>query len=236
GTSAPEWLVRELDAGLGGECWFAHNLSDGGGTRALADEIHEACEGALIWNDDEGGAVSRLYSAIGSPWSGYAALFQDDDVDAMTVSPWPCHAALGQVDVVDATRAVARGIGETARRAGVDIALSPVVDVNSDAANPVIGVRSFGDTPGLVARHGAAFVDGLQSTGVAACAQHFPAHGATRVDSHLGLPTVDASRDVLWARERAPFLAAAEAGVRCVMTAHVSFPAVDVEPATMSPV
>jgi len=216
GTSAPEWLVRELDAGLGGVCWFAHNLSEGGGTRALADEIHAAREGALIWCDEEGGAVSRL--------------------DAATGSPWPGHAALGQVDDVDATRAVARGIGETARRAGVDIALSPVVDVNSDAANPVIGVRSFGDTPGLVARHGAAFVDGLQSTGVAACAKHFPGHGATRVDSHLGLPTVDASRDVLWARELAPFLAAAEAGVRCVMTAHVSFPAVDVEPATMSPV
>ena len=216
GTSAPAWLVRELDAGLGGVCWFAHNLSGDSGTRALADEIHAVRDDALVWCDEEGGAVSRL--------------------DATTGSPWPGHAALGQLDDVEATRAVAMGIGDTARRAGVDIALSPVVDVNSDPANPVIGVRSFGDTPELVARHGAAFTAGIQAMGVAACAKHFPGHGATRVDSHLGLPTVDAEREALWARELAPFVAAAEAGVRCLMTAHVSFPAVDVEPATMSPV
>lgn len=214
GTSAPQWLVRELDDGLGGVCWFAHNLSGDGGTRALADAIHAVRADALVWCDEEGGAVSRL--------------------DAATGSPWPGHAALGQLDDVDATRTVATGIGEAAREAGVDVVLSPVVDVNSDPRNPVIGVRSFGDTPGLVARHGAAFIGGLQSAGVAACAKHFPGHGATHVDSHLGLPVVEADRDVLWERELAPFVAAAEAGVRSILTAHVAFPAVDDQPATMS--
>ena len=214
GTSAPDWLVRELENGLGGVCWFAHNLSGGGGTRALADEIHAVAGNALVWCDEEGGAVSRL--------------------DAATGSPWPGHAALGQLDDIYATRTVATGIGRTARDAGVDVVLSPVVDVNSDPTNPVIGVRSFGDDADLVARHGVAFIDGLQSVGVAACAKHFPGHGATQVDSHLGLPTVAAERDVLRDRELAPFAAAAEAGVRCIMTAHVVFPAVDDEPATMS--
>lgn len=215
GTSTPDWLVRELEAGLGGVCWFSHNLSADGGTRALADEIHATNDHALVWCDEEGGAVSRL--------------------DAVTGSPWPGHAALGQLDDTDATRTVATGIGATARRAGVDIVLSPVVDVNSDPENPVIGVRSFGETPDLVSRHGVAFIEGLQSLGVAACAKHFPGHGATRVDSHLGLPVVEADREALWGRELAPFVAATEAGVRCVLTAHVAFPLVDDQPATMSP-
>ena len=82
-----------------------------------------------------------------------------------------------------------------ARRAGIDVVLAPVVDVNSEPDNPVIGVRSFGAETGLVARHGAAFVRGVQAQGVAACAKHFPGHGATRTDSHVGLPVVDADRD-----------------------------------------
>ena len=214
GTAAPAWLKHALDDGLGGVCWFGHNLAEGEGPRALADEIHAANGDALVWCDEEGGAVSRLDAAVGSPWPG--------------------HAALGQLDDLDATRTVGTGIGGSARNAGVDVVLSPVVDVNSDPANPVIGVRSFGDTPDLVSRHGTAFVGGVQSMGAAACVKHFPGHGDTRVDSHLGLPTVTAGLDELWARELAPFVAAVEAGVRCVMTAHVAFPAIDDQPATMS--
>ncbi len=80
------------------------------------------------------------------------------------------------------------GSGRQARAAGVDLVLAPVLDVNSEPDNPVIGVRSFGADPGLVARHGVAFVRGLQDAGVLGCAKHFPGHGATRVDSHVGLP------------------------------------------------
>jgi beta-N-acetylhexosaminidase len=120
--------------------------------------------------------------------------------------------------------------------AGVDLALAPVVDVNSNPDNPVIGVRSFGADPGLVARHTTAFVRGLQSVGVGACVKHFPGHGDTAVDSHLALPTVDASSATLMARELVPFRAAVTAGAVAVMTSHVVVPAWDAAlPATLSP-
>ena len=98
----------------------------------------------------------------------------------------------------------------------------------------MIGVRSFGSTPELVSRHGAAFVTGLQSAGVAACAKHFPGHGSTVVDSHLGLPTVDDPAEVVRRRDLAPFAAAVDAGVKALMTAHVVFSAYDDRPATLS--
>jgi beta-N-acetylhexosaminidase len=95
-------------------------------------------------------------------------------------------------------------------------------------------VRSFGSDPQLVARHVAAFVDGLQSVGVAACAKHFPGHGEVAADSHVELPTAPTDRETLFARALPPFAAAVEAGVRAVMTAHIRFPALDDEPATLS--
>lgn len=214
GPRVPPWLARALADGLGGVCWFAHNTPDGDTARLLADEIHDAGERPLVWCDEEGGPVTR--------------------VDAHGGSPWPGHAALGHLDDLDATRTVGAGIGERARNAGVDVVLAPVVDVNSDPDNPVIGVRSFGSSADLVARHGTAFVEGLQSAGVAGCAKHFPGHGGTRVDSHLGLPVVETDLAALQERELAPFAAAVKAGVRCVLTAHVVFPVVDSEPATTS--
>jgi beta-N-acetylhexosaminidase len=106
--------------------------------------------------------------------------------------------------------------------------------VNTNAANPVVGVRSFGSDPVLVARHVAASVTGLQAGGIAACVKHFPGHGATDVDSHLGLPVLDASRDELQAVELEPFRAAFRAGTRSLMTAHMVVTALDARPATLS--
>lgn len=214
GTTTPDWLARRLDQGLAGVCWFGQNLTGPEQTRRLADELHGARQGVLVLSDEEGGAVSRLEAARGSSWPG--------------------HASLGQLDDVAATHAVAAALGRQVRRAGVDVALSPCVDVNSDPDNPVIGIRSFGSTPELVSRHGSAFVRGLQSSGVAACAKHFPGHGAAGTDSHVGLPYVEAPAGVLRERDLEPFAAVVEAGVRCVMTAHVVFPAFDDQPATMS--
>jgi beta-glucosidase-like glycosyl hydrolase len=113
--------------------------------------------------------------------------------------------------------------------------LAPVADIASNPDSPVIGVRSFGPEAELVARHVAAFVAGLQGAGVAACAKHFPGHGATAEDSHLGLPTLDRDRDALLAEELVPFRAAVEAGVRAIMTAHIRVPALAAAPATVSP-
>jgi beta-glucosidase-like glycosyl hydrolase len=128
-----------------------------------------------------------------------------------------------------------RAIALAARRIGIGLAFAPVVDVNTDPRNPIINVRAFGETPGLVARMGSAFIRGCQSAGVLACAKHFPGHGATRTDSHSVLPVVWASRVSAWKTELAPFRAAVKAGVASVMTAHVVFPAFDGRiPATLS--
>jgi beta-N-acetylhexosaminidase len=117
----------------------------------------------------------------------------------------------------------------------VNLNWAPSADVNSNPSNPVIGVRSFGADPELVARHTAAYVTGLQAAGVAACTKHFPGHGDTAVDSHHALPRIDAESSVLERRELLPFRAAIAAGTRAVMSAHILVPTLDPDhPATLS--
>jgi len=127
--------------------------------------------------------------------------------------------------------AFARRQGElTAREAralGVQHIFAPVADVNNNAGNPVINVRSFGEDPAEVARFVAAFVEGAQGAGVIATAKHFPGHGDTAVDSHRGLPVIDVARARLDSVELVPFRAAIKAGVGSVMTAHIGLPQVD---------
>jgi beta-N-acetylhexosaminidase len=216
GPTLPSWGARLLEGGLGSVCLFGSNIPAYAGVRDLSDAVHAAGADVLVATDEEGGDVTRLHMGEGSPFPG--------------------NAALGAVDDPALTRRVAASIGTLLAAAGVDLDLAPVVDVNSDPRNPVIGVRSFGADASLVARHTTAYVDGLQSAGVGACAKHFPGHGDTAVDSHLGLPTVDVGLDVLLARELVPFAAAVQAGTLAVMTSHVLLPAVDADrPATLSP-
>jgi beta-N-acetylhexosaminidase len=115
--------------------------------------------------------------------------------------------------------------------AGINLDFAPVADVNTTADNPIIGVRSFGSDAELVARHVAAFVAGLETGGVAACAKHFPGHGDTLQDSHLELPTVDTLRP----ETLLPFRAAIDAGVTAIMSAHIRVREIGDEPATLSP-
>lgn len=137
---------------------------------------------------------------------------------------------------MELTRAVARELGRRLAECGVNLNWAPSADVNSNPGNPVIGVRSFGAAPDLVARHTAAYVEGLQASGVAACTKHFPGHGDTAVDSHLALPGIDVDLDTLHARELVPFRAAIAAGSKSVMSAHILLPALDPDrPATLSP-
>ncbi|MDQ1601576.1 MAG: beta-N-acetylhexosaminidase [Actinomycetota bacterium] len=216
GPTLPPWAARLLEGGLGSVCLFGSNIPAYAGVRALSDAVHDAGADVLVTTDEEGGDVTRLHTTEGSPFPG--------------------NAALGAVDDPALTRRVAASIGSLLAAAGVDLDLAPVVDVNSNPRNPVIGVRSFGADAELVARHTTAYVDGLQSVGVGACAKHFPGHGDTAVDSHLGLPTVDVGLDVLLARELVPFAAAVRAGTLAVMTSHVLLPALDADrPATLSP-
>lgn len=213
GTTAPRWVIDAVGNGLGGVCYFGHNVESVAQVAALSDQLHSAGR-VLISVDEEGGIVTRLHARHGSPHVGAAVLGR------------------GTPSV---TREVATLVAGELRTAGVDIDLAPVADVNSNPANPVIGVRSFGDDPATVAEHVTAFVDGLQANGIAACVKHFPGHGDTVVDSHVGLPTVDADLATLRSRELVPFRAAVAGGARCIMTAHAVYRAIDDQPATISP-
>jgi beta-N-acetylhexosaminidase len=215
GTTLPQWLADRLRNGLAGVCLFGVNIASRGQLRALTDEIREANPNAIIAIDEEGGDVTRLYQSTGSPYPG--------------------NALLGRIDDVDHTGLVARTVGWELRLAGCNLDLAPDVDINSNPDNPVIGVRSFGADPALVARHAAAWIRGLESTGTAASAKHFPGHGDTAQDSHLALPVVDLSLAELRRRELVPFVAAIAAGARTVMTSHIMVPQIDpFAPATFS--
>ncbi|WP_158246294.1 beta-N-acetylhexosaminidase [Sulfobacillus sp. hq2] len=126
--------------------------------------------------------------------------------------------------------------GKLLAACGINMNLAPVLDINNNPENPVIGVRSYGDNPQEVSRLGTRMIQGLQETGVIACAKHFPGHGDTQVDSHLDLPIIRHSFERMQRTELVPFEAAIDSGVRAVMTAHIVFEQLDPErPATISP-
>lgn len=158
--------------------------------------------------------------------------------DAGSATVFPSSMAIAATGREQDAYDVARIIGEEARAVGIQIDFAPVVDVNNNPANPVINTRSFGENPERVARLSALFVRGLSAGGAIATAKHFPGHGDTDVDSHVGLPVVTATMQRLDTLELVPFRAAIAAGVGLVMTAHVALPAIDGDsttPATLEP-
>ncbi len=217
GATPPRWVREGLERGLSGVTLFAinGNVPGPGELAALTAELRRD-SAPLVSIDEEGGDVTRLAHETGSPYPG--------------------SAALGALDDVDATRRVYRSLGAELREAGVNLDFAPSADVNTADDNPIIGTRAFGSDPALVARHITAAVTGLQEAGVAACAKHFPGHGATSQDSHLEVPAVDADMPLLERRELVPFRAAIAAGVQSIMTAHLRVPALTGKvPATLSP-
>ncbi|MCU1656865.1 MAG: glycoside hydrolase, family 3 domain protein [Pseudonocardiales bacterium] len=217
GSTVPGWLADALQAGLGGVVLFGSNLGDGSRVGELCGALRAAAgRDVVIALDEEGGDVTRLETSRGSSSPG--------------------AAALGFLDDPAATEQVYDAVGARLAAVGVTANLAPVADVNSDPRNPVIGVRSFGADPALVARHVTAAVRGIQRNGVAACVKHFPGHGDTNADSHHGVATITRSRHELDARELVPFRAAIDGGVRCVMTGHLAVPALDSTLTTVSPV
>ncbi|MFC5169259.1 glycoside hydrolase family 3 protein [Streptomyces mutomycini] len=216
GTSAPDWLLRRVGEGLASVGLFGRNIHSPEQLAGLTARLRAERDDVLVAIDEEGGDVTRLEVRNGSSFPG--------------------NLALGAVDDVDLTRAVARELGRRLAECGVNLNWAPSADVNSNPDNPVIGVRSFGAGTGLVARHTAAYVEGLQTAGVAACTKHFPGHGDTAVDSHHSLPRIDVDLDTLHTRELVPFRAAIAAGSKSVMSAHILLPALDpTRPATLSP-
>ena len=210
GAVAPDWIRRFVAEGGGGLMLFATNVPSRVELASLCAALREEHADLLFAVDEEGGDVTRL------EWQ--------------TGSSYPGGAALGAIDDTTVTEAVAGAIASELGSVGVNWNLAPVADVNVPE-NPVIGARAYGDDAATVARHVAAFVRGTQAAGVAACAKHFPGHGATTQDSHLELPTVEG--DVEAGLE--PFRAAVAAGARSIMTAHVRVPALGDEPATLNP-
>ncbi len=169
----------------------------------------------VIAIDEEGGDVTRVGYAEGSPYPG--------------------NAALGVVDDVALTRDVYAAIGADLRRVGINTNLAPCADVLAAGGSPVIGTRSFGPDPLLVARHVAAAVKGVQGAGVAACAKHFPGHGSTATDSHRVLATISGSLEEIRARDLPAFSAAIAAGTWCLMPGHLRIPELTGDlPATLS--
>jgi beta-N-acetylhexosaminidase len=201
GRSAPRWLLRALENGLAGVTLFGPNVAGPEQLSRLTAALRAAVPEPVIAIDEEGGDVTRLGHLTGSPYPG--------------------NAALGAVDDVALTRAVYRALGTDLAAVGINVNLAPSVDVNTATGNPVIGTRAFGDRTGLVSRHAAAAVDGLQSAGVAACAKHFPGHGSTRDDTHRVLASVEGGLARVRVRDLPPFAAAIAAGAAAVMPGHL---------------
>ncbi|MEC3977334.1 glycoside hydrolase family 3 protein [Amycolatopsis sp. H20-H5] len=214
GTTAPDWLRRRLGENLGGVVLFGRNVVDDEQVAALTAQLRSERSEVVIGIDEEGGDVTRL--------------------DVATGSFVPGPLALGAAGDLELTTAVAAALGERLAACGVTLNLAPCADLTLTPDDPIIGVRAFGSDPVLASPHVAAYVTGLQKYGVAACAKHFPGHGAATEDSHVALPVLPRTENELRAIELVPFAAAIQAGVRSIMTGHLVVRAWGDEPATVN--
>ena len=196
--------------GYAGVILFGQNTSTNEGTIRLVDALQKANSVSdrpqlLITTDQEGGNVTRFTQ--GTMMMG--------------------NMALGAANDIDVTKEVATVIGNECSALGINADFAPDVDVNSNPANPVIGVRSFSDDAQLVAAHGSAFVQALNNAGVISTLKHFPGHGDTDTDSHTGLPSINKTYEELKKNELIPFRACIDAGSQMIMTAHIVYPQIE---------
>ncbi|MCY3955147.1 MAG: beta-N-acetylhexosaminidase [Nitrospira sp.] len=200
----------------GGVILFSRNLVDPEQVARLTNALQEHAPNfpLLMAIDEEGGAVSRLPQGF------------------TTFPPAARVAACQSPGVVYEAAAVT---AQELRTVGINMNLAPVLDVNSNPANPIIGDRAYGTQPERVCTYGLAVIQGLEDNGIIPCGKHFPGHGDTMTDSHHVLPVVEADRVRLDAVELEPFRQAIRRGLPAIMTAHVRYPALDAEaPATLS--
>ncbi|HEV2932665.1 MAG TPA: glycoside hydrolase family 3 N-terminal domain-containing protein [Streptosporangiaceae bacterium] len=221
GRSAPRWILEALSRGLAGVTLFGPNIAAPDQVTALTAALRSASASAsasadpVIAIDEEGGDVTRVAYADGSPYPG--------------------NAALGAVDDTALTRLVYHAIGADLAALGINFDLAPCADVLGSADSPAVGTRSFGADTDLVSRHTAAAVAGLQGAGVAACAKHFPGHGRTDTDSHHAIATIEGGLAELRQRDLPPFAAAIRAGIIAIMSSHLRVPELTGDlPATVS--
>lgn len=221
GTTIPpefERLVRTYK--IGNVILFRENLESPEQTRALCAAlqrlvIESTGYPAFITVDEEGGMVSRVPEG------------------AVVV---PGNMAVAATGKPENARACARIAARQLRGLGINANLAPVLDVNNNPQNPVIGVRSWGDCPEAVGDFAAEAIAGYAQEGVLCCGKHFPGHGDTAVDSHLGLPRIDKPMEALERTELVPFARAIRAGIPAIMSTHILFPQIEPEqvPGTMS--
>jgi len=215
GEGIPSWVTKRLaEAPAAGVTLFmAVNVMRLAQVRELTEAVQRAGGGTggplLIAADQEGGQLN----ALGAEATQFAG-----------------NMALGAVDDEGLTERVGAAIGREARALGINVVYAPVLDLASEPGNSAMGIRSFGDDPAAVARHGAAMIRGLQSAGVAASVKHFPGLGAVDQDTHYKLGVVQGSAADLETNELAPFRAGIAAGARLVMSAHVAVPALTGDP------
>jgi beta-N-acetylhexosaminidase len=209
-------VERLLARGVGGVVLFSRNVGNPREVLELTGALKRRAGRPLVISiDQEGGKVARLREGF---------------------TPLPAFRALGELGDPVLAREYGRLVGSELSAVGVDLDFAPVLDVDTNPDNPVIGLRSLGADPAIVAELGVAFAAGLGDAGVAACGKHFPGHGDTHTDSHLELPRLTHPLSRLEKVELLPFAAAVAAGIPAIMTAHVVFEALDEErPATMSP-
>lgn len=214
----PELLDALTTTRASGVILFANNISTPAALYELSQTLQSQAAALglsplLIAIDQEGGNVSRLPAPF------------------TTVPSQMAQAATGDATTAYQCAAIT---GQQLRAFGINTDFAPVLDVNNNPDNPVIGVRSFGSETELVVEFGLAALRGYRDAGVIATVKHFPGHGDTAIDSHLGLPTLRHPRARLDALELAPFVAAFAAGAPALMTAHIVFEALDTLPATLS--
>ena len=203
GPGIDDETARLLEQGVGGVVLFGANIAGPEQLRLLTAELRRRAPGPLrIAIDHEGGHVAR----IGAP-----------------LTRFPSAMAIGATRSEELAYAVALAAGRELAALGIDVNLAPVLDVAADPRNASVGARSFGSSPELVARLGAATVRGYRDAGIAATAKHFPGHGRTPVDPHLDVATVAGGLDALRAIDLPPFRAAIAAGVDLVMATHVAY-------------
>ncbi len=219
----PDDQIRKLiqDYHLGGVIYFRRNIDELEQVASLSASLQNlaaANEDLPLWIaiDQEGGMVARI--------------------DHKKMSRIPGNMSLGATDNPEYSYEVSLISAEEMLQLGINMNFAPCLDVNNNPQNPVIGVRSFGENADKVSEHGAAVIRAFQEKGISAAAKHFPGHGDTSVDSHMGLATVEHDLDRLQQIELKPFIKAIQEDVDVIMTAHVIFPAIESEPipATLS--
>ena len=212
----PELRAVAREFGLGGVVLFDRNIEAPLQVADIAFDVANFTQDIPAWLgvDQEGGNVARLRSPF---------------------TEWPAMGLLGRSEDIELSGRFGQALAKELRLVGVTLDFAPVLDVNTNPRNPVIGERSLSKNVENVCNLGAAIIRSLQEFGVAACGKHFPGHGGTDVDSHKTLPVVERPFKEMKEVELKPFEAAIAANVAAIMTAHVVYPSVDDGvPATLS--